>query len=254
MKPTTDGRWAHIACAHWVPEATFVDPIRMEPIGARGSNSNCTSAVATIDHIQSWRYESSCAVCKAAHNGAVIKCKHRGCSNMFHPLCGRNAGYYMEFEFDEKRQLVLLTAFCENHTQANRTNEFTGRDVCIWLPPEQVWANARVGMYNPRTKQNKLAYHADGSVEWVHLRAMVASYRRSNPSWSGGGGGRARSPRRARHHFSSSLSLPPTPVDPHTPAAALMSCIALSPPPRAAPAVEYVPLASEKGNNGSSGS
>ncbi|TYK23919.1 histone-lysine N-methyltransferase ATX2-like isoform X2 [Cucumis melo var. makuwa] len=32
MKPTTDGRWAHLACAIWIPETCLSDIKKMEPI------------------------------------------------------------------------------------------------------------------------------------------------------------------------------------------------------------------------------
>jgi hypothetical protein len=32
MKPTTDGRWAHLACAIWIPETCLLDVKKMEPI------------------------------------------------------------------------------------------------------------------------------------------------------------------------------------------------------------------------------
>jgi hypothetical protein len=32
MKPTTCGKWAHVACAQWIPETTFVDPETVEPV------------------------------------------------------------------------------------------------------------------------------------------------------------------------------------------------------------------------------
>ena len=178
LKPTTDGRWAHVACAHWVPEATFVDPERREPIGALAPGGGY--AKSNIEQIQSWRFEEPCSVCGRSGKGvgAVIKCSHRGCPIRFHPLCGREAGFFMEFEYDERRQAVLLNPRCEHHTHTGRTNEFTGRDVKIWLPHEHAWADARVGCFNPRTRLNKIAYHADGSVEWVELRQMIATFRR----------------------------------------------------------------------------
>ena len=33
-KPTTDRRWAHSFCTMWVPEAQFVDPVALEPVGS----------------------------------------------------------------------------------------------------------------------------------------------------------------------------------------------------------------------------
>ncbi|CAK9872811.1 unnamed protein product [Sphagnum jensenii] len=32
MKRTTDGRWAHLTCALWMPELSMVDNKRMEPV------------------------------------------------------------------------------------------------------------------------------------------------------------------------------------------------------------------------------
>ncbi|GJZ89570.1 histone-lysine N-methyltransferase ATX2-like protein isoform X1 [Tanacetum coccineum] len=32
MKPTTDGRWAHLACAMWIPETCLSDIKKMEPV------------------------------------------------------------------------------------------------------------------------------------------------------------------------------------------------------------------------------
>ena len=49
----------------------------------------------------------------------------------------------MEFEYDERRQTVLLNPLCEHHTHTSRTNEFTGRDVKIWLPHEFAWAGRK---------------------------------------------------------------------------------------------------------------
>jgi NuA3 HAT complex component NTO1 len=32
MKPTGDGKWAHLVCALWIPEVSIRDAILMEPI------------------------------------------------------------------------------------------------------------------------------------------------------------------------------------------------------------------------------
>ena len=288
LKPTTNGKWAHVACTHWVPEAVFVNPAAMEPIGAhypkikglrnilsKGKvgqrisakcggwtehfdgvidsinvsknksmhptynvtfdDGECKKNIKMISepkssilYIEQWRFDEICQVCDCNKTGAVVKCKHRGCNNLFHPLCGRGNGYYMEFEFDEKKNKVTLTCLCETHTLSDRTNEFTGRDIGVWLPTEQVWAIARVGLYNPKTKLNKLAYHADGSVEWIRVRELIASYRRTN-----GGGWN-----------SSNGALPPPPIDVNVVAAALMPTIRVVPPERTLGIVEYVPPSS----------
>ena len=80
---------------------------------------------------------------------------------------------------------------------------------------------------------NKLAYHADGSVEWIHLREIIASYRRANPTW-----------RALRDENGDTL--PSVPADNQVTAAALMPSIRTSPPPRLAAIVEYVAPAGEE--------
>eukprot|EP00955_Chlamydomonas_euryale_P055018 356008-Chlamydomonas_euryale.AAC.4 len=45
-KRTTDGRWAHVLCAMWVPETGFQNPLMREPIEGCdkvGGRSCCTA-------------------------------------------------------------------------------------------------------------------------------------------------------------------------------------------------------------------
>jgi len=32
VKPTDDGRWAHVSCAQWIPEVNFGCPSVREPV------------------------------------------------------------------------------------------------------------------------------------------------------------------------------------------------------------------------------
>ncbi len=55
MKRTTDGRWAHLTCALWMPELSMVDNKRMEPVD--GINAihkehwNLTCSVYRVYHM-----------------------------------------------------------------------------------------------------------------------------------------------------------------------------------------------------------
>ncbi|KAF7132953.1 hypothetical protein RHSIM_Rhsim09G0037300 [Rhododendron simsii] len=93
MKPTTDGRWAHLACAIWIPETCLSDIKKMEPID--GLNR-------------------------------INKCSNNTCRVAYHPLCARAAGFCAELEDedrlhlismdeDEDEQCIRLLSFCKKH-------------------------------------------------------------------------------------------------------------------------------------------
>ncbi|KAJ6403891.1 hypothetical protein OIU84_012148 [Salix udensis] len=82
MKPTTDGRWAHLACAIWIPETCLSDVKRMEPID--GQNK-----------INKDRWKLLCSICGVAY-GACIQCSNNTCRVAYHPLCARAAGLCVE--------------------------------------------------------------------------------------------------------------------------------------------------------------
>jgi len=83
MKPTTCGKWAHVACAQWIPETTFVDPERVEPVDG-------------IGRIGRARLSLRCGICRQPH-GACVQCAGGAkCYATYHPLCARGRGYRME--------------------------------------------------------------------------------------------------------------------------------------------------------------
>lgn len=112
MKPTTDGRWAHLACAIWIPETCLSDIKKMEPIDG-------------LSRINKDRWKLSCSICHVSH-GACIQCSNHNCCVAFHPLCARAAGFCLEPEDmdrlhaappdeDEEYQSIQLLSFCEKH-------------------------------------------------------------------------------------------------------------------------------------------
>ncbi|KAL1078201.1 hypothetical protein V6Z11_D10G144500 [Gossypium hirsutum] len=114
MKPTTDGRWAHLACAIWIPETCLSDVKRMEPIDG-------------LNRISKDRWKLLCSICGVSY-GACIQCSNPTCRVAYHPLCARAAGLCVELEDedrlfllsvdeDEEDQCIRLLSFCKKHRQ-----------------------------------------------------------------------------------------------------------------------------------------
>ena len=61
LKPTVEGGWAHVVCALWVPEMSFVDVDSMSPV------AGCASVPKS-------RRGLTCRVCKEKNCGAGIQC------------------------------------------------------------------------------------------------------------------------------------------------------------------------------------
>ncbi|PKA57771.1 Histone-lysine N-methyltransferase ATX2 [Apostasia shenzhenica] len=131
MKPTSDGQWAHLACAMWIPETCLSDVKKMEPIDG-------------INQIHKDRWKLLCSICRVTY-GACIQCSNSNCRVAYHPLCARAAGYCVELE-DEDRihlmsldedddQCVRLISFCKRHSQPS--NERSPTDETLTLPSRQ---------------------------------------------------------------------------------------------------------------------
>ncbi|GMH29110.1 hypothetical protein Nepgr_030953 [Nepenthes gracilis] len=131
MKPTTDGKWAHLACAIWIPETCLSDIKRMEPIDG-------------LSRINKDRWKLLCSICGVSY-GACIQCSNSTCRVAYHPLCARAAGLCVELEDedrlhlmsvddDEEEQCIRLLSFCKKHRQPTheRANlgEWFGQNAC----------------------------------------------------------------------------------------------------------------------------
>lgn len=128
MKPTTDGRWAHLACAIWIPETCLSDIKRMEPIDG-------------LSRINKDRWKLLCSICGVPY-GACIQCSNNTCRVAYHPLCARAAGLCVELEDedklhltsiededDEDEQCIRLLSFCKRHEQPSNHRPIA--DECI---------------------------------------------------------------------------------------------------------------------------
>ncbi|PWA83093.1 methyltransferase [Artemisia annua] len=113
MKPTTDGRWAHLACAMWIPETCLADIKKMEPVDG-------------LNRISKDRWKLLCSICGVPY-GACIQCSNNACYVAYHPLCARAAGFCAELadadrlqvvpiDEDEENQCIRLLSFCKRHS------------------------------------------------------------------------------------------------------------------------------------------
>ncbi|KAI3890806.1 hypothetical protein MKX03_007419 [Papaver bracteatum] len=139
MKPTADGRWAHLACAIWIPETCLSDIKRMEPIDG-------------VNKIHKDRWKLLCSICGVSY-GACIQCSNSTCRVAYHPLCARAADLCVEladedrlhlisFEEDEVNQCIQLLSFCKKHRQPSNEHppsdeqiEPIARDFSNYTPP-----------------------------------------------------------------------------------------------------------------------
>lgn len=89
-------KWAHISCITFMPGANVNEDNKTYH---NGINPKC--------------YKRQCAFCKTKE-GAVVFCKHRGCSMAFHVLCGRLHGCVLGWD---EEKVVMLISFNDRTTR-----------------------------------------------------------------------------------------------------------------------------------------
>ena len=102
LKPTSDGRWAHILCAMLVPRARLKDVRHMEPVAG------------VEDAFAAQRQHGRvCCVCRIDY-GCCAGCSHKHCTTVFHAYCGWLAGFY--YQADVNGIDIRFSIFCSQHT------------------------------------------------------------------------------------------------------------------------------------------
>lgn len=126
FKQTSDGRWAHVVCAIWIPEVCFANTVFLEPVEG-------------VNNIPPARWKLTCYLCKQKGCGASIQCHKANCYTAFHVTCAQRAGLFMKIDPVRETNIngttfsVKKTAFCETHSPAgqetNSDEESEGRVV-----------------------------------------------------------------------------------------------------------------------------
>ncbi|WFD20209.1 hypothetical protein MCAP1_002453 [Malassezia caprae] len=106
FKQTTEGAWAHLLCAMWIPETGVSNAVYMEPIDG-------------VPSIPKARWRLRCYLCNR-RSGACIQCEHRSCFTAFHVMCARRAGLLLPprrrtEEHAGEDAGDVLEAYCHHH-------------------------------------------------------------------------------------------------------------------------------------------
>nr|XP_043622875.1 protein Jade-1 [Erigeron canadensis] len=111
LKPTKDGRWAHIVCALFIPEVFFTDPEGREGI-------DCSKVLKK-------RWARKCYVCKEP-KGCVIDCSEQKCGLSFHVTCGLEQNLCIEYK-EGRNKGTIVAGFCKKHTDLWEKQQATGK-------------------------------------------------------------------------------------------------------------------------------
>ncbi|MBN3322283.1 BRD1 protein, partial [Atractosteus spatula] len=116
FKQTSDGRWAHVVCAIWIPEVCFANTVFLEPVEG-------------VENIPPARWKLTCYICKQKGQGASIQCHKANCYTAFHVTCAQRAGLFMKIDPVRETNVngttfsVKKTAFCEAHSPPGATRK-----------------------------------------------------------------------------------------------------------------------------------
>lgn len=112
LKPTTDkGKWAHLVCALFVPEAFFSDPEGREGID--------------VTKVPARRWKQKCYICKSK-NGCAIDCSEPRCPLAFHVTCALKENLCIEYS-EGRNKKVIVAGFCGTHSDLWEKQQRSGK-------------------------------------------------------------------------------------------------------------------------------
>ncbi|PWN36145.1 uncharacterized protein FA14DRAFT_146358, partial [Meira miltonrushii] len=158
FKQTTQGKWAHLLCAMWIPETGVSNPVYMEPIDS-------------VERIPKARWRLQCYICRNRH-GACIQCDNKSCFTAFHVTCGRKAGLLLKTERQrtahtppdegEDENDGHLRAWCHKHLprsiRAKRAREEEFQDAHSQPPSPEPFDRNQSAIATPARKKSARAY------------------------------------------------------------------------------------------------
>ena len=106
MKPTDDGRWAHVSCALWIPEVEFGCKSVREP-------------VINVEKVAAARWKLLCVVCRRRGGGACLQCRRTSCYTAFHVSCATHAGLCVGTPSSDDD----VTVFCDVHSSPGSNSD-----------------------------------------------------------------------------------------------------------------------------------
>eukprot|EP00735_Rhodelphis_limneticus_P007194 TRINITY_DN1969_c0_g1::TRINITY_DN1969_c0_g1_i1::g.23134::m.23134 TRINITY_DN1969_c0_g1::TRINITY_DN1969_c0_g1_i1::g.23134 ORF type:complete len:347 (-),score=33.10,sp/Q6IE81/JADE1_HUMAN/33.76/8e-19,zf-HC5HC2H_2/PF13832.1/2.4e-23,zf-HC5HC2H/PF13771.1/1.2e+04,zf-HC5HC2H/PF13771.1/5.4e+02,zf-HC5HC2H/PF13771.1/9.5e-11,PHD/PF00628.24/2.8e-05,PHD/PF00628.24/1.6e+03,PHD/PF00628.24/8.9e+02,PHD/PF00628.24/0.091,PHD_2/PF13831.1/2.4e+03,PHD_2/PF13831.1/1.5e-05,PHD_2/PF13831.1/2.1e+03,PHD_2/PF13831.1/5e+02,FH len=147
LKPTTDGEWVHLVCAHWTPNVSFVDKEALAPVRIQSDVMN-----------KAKKNKTACSVCHG-ESGVRLKCADGECGAVFHPSCPppgvfplvpRDVEGKLDVDGETKRLFALGAALCAAHGD-------------WWTPVHSVWSDAEIKR-RVHVKESRDPPLDDGSV------------------------------------------------------------------------------------------
>lgn len=111
LKPTTDGRWAHVVCALTIREVKFEDVQKREPVD--------------VSQVFVGKRKWKCQFCGIHLLGICVRCSNSRCAQSFHVTCAHVAGVL--FETSDWPYPVYVT--CIKHAGMFRTRQQHDREL-----------------------------------------------------------------------------------------------------------------------------
>ncbi|UJR35760.1 hypothetical protein I4U23_028508 [Adineta vaga] len=132
MKRTSDGGWAHVVCALYIPEVSFGDDTTMQPI--------------ILSKIPSTRFGQECSICTQngrskliSTSGACCACTVKNCSQVFHVTCAQANGLLCE---DVRKNNCQYPIYCEQHRP--KLSKFIRQITAFQYSPNAIASNEQL--------------------------------------------------------------------------------------------------------------
>ncbi|KAF8781406.1 Protein Jade-3 like protein [Argiope bruennichi] len=155
MKTTRCGqKWAHVGCAVWIPEVSFLNFVKMEPI-------------IKISQIPAFRWALVCSLCKEK-TGACITCSEKGCKAAFHVTCAFNEGLQMRATVkNTDSDDDSLAAFCKKHSKKKCIMDSDDETSVSRNEKETLTSEERANLRQQKIKEKEAEFYNYVSIDEV---------------------------------------------------------------------------------------